>query len=361
MMEISDSKFQSNPHSDLKKRLDALHYCHPVTPHSAILVETLLNDIIASNEKLQILQKENSSFRADLQSALSEVRMYQSEITRLGTENNRLHLEMMKTKEQASESQEKWRVSNKKLENEKNDLKTLNEIHKVKIQELEIEKDQLKSRFESLYNKIYNPASQKSLKDANLSIKSQNSVKKQEFKLSKNLPQSETSSFSKSQQEWAQELQDSDDRVKKYQEQVEDLIKLNEDLQEDVKLLEIRVKSRDEEVARLSNLLNSGEFALKVPKRVAESNNEELIKTLNERLDLINSEFMKCEEELTVAKDRLSQVGNVHLERDVLSLKLEEASREIARLTMVAGVGNSDSGKFSMNTEKRFVSSNCKA
>ena len=140
-MEISDSKFQSNPHSDLKKRLDALHYCHPVTPHSAILVETLLNDIIASNEKLQILQKENSSFRADLQSALSEVRMYQSEITRLGTENNRLHLEMMKTKEQASESQEKWRVSNKKLENEKNDLKTLNEIHKVKIQELEIEKE----------------------------------------------------------------------------------------------------------------------------------------------------------------------------------------------------------------------------
>jgi chromosome segregation ATPase len=272
---------------------------------------------------MKVLQKENNTFKADLQSALSDVRMYQSEITRLGTENNRLHLEMMKIKEQTSECQEKWRVSNKKLENEKSDLKVLNEIHKLKIQELESEKDHLKSKFESLYNKIYNPASQKSLKDPNLSSKSQNSVRKQEFRMSKPLSSSESVHLTKSQQEWAQELQDSDDRVKKYQEQVEDLIKLKEDLQEDVKILEERTRIREEEILRLSNILNSGEFAMKVPKRVAESNNEELIRTLNERLDLINSEFMNCEEELTLAKERLSQVGNVHQERDVLSLKLE--------------------------------------
>jgi len=266
---------------------------------------------------------------------------------------------MMNIKEQASESQEKWRVSNKKLESEKNDLKVLCEIHKLKIQELEAQFDQQRSKFESLYNKVYNPSSQKSLKDSTLSIKSQNSVRKQEFKLSKPLSHSEPSVFSKSQQEWAQELQDSDDRVKKYQEQVEDLVKLKEDLQEDLKIAEERCRIREEEVMRLSNLLNSGEFALKVPKRVAESNNEDLIRTLNERLDLVNSEFMRSEEELTVAKERLSQVGDVHLERDTLMMRLEEATREIGRLSMV--VGNSGVGKgMSMETEKRYYLANGK-
>lgn len=260
----------------------------------------------------------------------------------------------MKIKEYASESQEKWRVSNKKLENEKNDLKALCEIHKLKIKELEAQFDQQRSKFDSLYNKIYNPSSQKSLKDPSLSIKSQNSVRKQEFKLSKPLNHSEPSVFSKSQQEWAQELQDSDDRVKKYQEQIEDLVKLKEDLQEDLKIAEERCRVREEEVMRLSNLLNSGEFAVKVPKRVAESNNEDLIRTLNERLDLVNSEFMRCEEELTVANERLSQVGDVHFERDNLMMKLEEATREIGRLSMVVGKG------MSMETEKRYYLGNGK-
>lgn len=334
-----------------------------MTPHSAILVETLLNDIIDSNEKQKLLKQESSELKSDLQKSLLEIQSYQREITRLGTENNTLHQAMMKLKEQTSESQEKWRVSNKKLENEKNDLKALNEIHKLKIQELESQSDQYRSKFESLYNKIYNPSSQKSLKDSSLSLKSQNSVRKQEFKLSKPLSQSDPSVFSKSQQEWAQELQDSDDRVKKYQEQLEDVIKLKEDLQEDLKIAEDRCRVREEEIMRLSNLLNSGEFAMKTPKRVAENNNEELIKTLNERLDLINSEFMRCEEELTVAKERLSQVGDVHLERDILTLKLEEATKEIGRLSMA--IGNSNVGKGSFETEKRYFVTNgkneCKA
>jgi chromosome segregation ATPase len=281
--------------------------------------------------------------------------MYQREVSRLGQTNNSLHLELMALKESASLNQEKWRVALRKLEAENSDLKALCDIHKAKCTEVEAERDAVKSRLDGLYNKVYNPASQKTLKDPALRVKKQNSLRKQEFKVAEGLEAGESiRGFTKSQQEWAQELQDSDERVKRYQEQVEELIKAKEELQEDLRIGEERLRNRDLEIERLSGILNSGEFAVKVPKRVAKETKEEEIRVLNERLDLVNAEYMRMEDELSLAKTRLAQVGNVHMERDVLTLKLDEANREIAKLTQVLSIGGN--GKSSFETEKRGFS-----
>jgi centrosomal protein CEP135 len=41
----------------LKKRLDALHYCQPLSMDSAALVEKLLNDLVKTTEGFQQMKK----------------------------------------------------------------------------------------------------------------------------------------------------------------------------------------------------------------------------------------------------------------------------------------------------------------
>ena len=270
--------------------------------------------------------------------------MYQREVSRLGKENNKLHIEIMNIKETSSASQEKWRVSLKKLETEVNDLKILVSIHQTRYSELESEKDELKTRLDTVLTKIYNPANERGLNDPSLSIREQNLIRKQEFRISSALNESESlSGFTKSQLEWAQELQDSDERIKKYQEQTEDLIKIKEDLQTEIGRSDEKLKNRDKEIERLVEILNSGEFATKVPKRLEKEENQEKLKILTERLDFVNSEYMKMDQELTIARSRLAQVGNVHEERDYLLLKLDSAQMEITKLqeTLALGEGGS--------------------
>ena len=128
--------------------------------------------------------------------------MYQREVSRLGKENNKLHIEIMNIKETSSASQEKWRVSLKKLETEVNDLKILVSIHQTRYSELESEKDELKTRLDAVLTKIYNPANERGLNDPSLSIREQNLIRKQEFRISSALNESESlSGFTKSQLE----------------------------------------------------------------------------------------------------------------------------------------------------------------
>lgn len=347
-MEIADKKFQSNCQIDLKKRLDALHYCHPVTPHSAILVETLLNDLLKSSQLSDKLKAENKQLAHDSKESTDTISMYQREISRIGIQNNDLHSELMNIKELQASSQEKWRVACKKLESECEDLKSLNSIQQSKFSELEAEKDKVKARLDRVLTKIYNPGSEKGLKDQNLSVKEQNAVKKQEFRISASLNPSENlRGLTKSQHEWAQELQDSDERLKQCQEQIEDLISMKEDLIEEVQRGKEKVKSRDLEIERLVGILNDGEFAVKVPKRVGNRESIEKVLVLNERMDFVNSENVKMEKELRIARERLAQVGNVHEERDLLLGKLEEALRENKKLKGIVENlpdGNKDSG-----------------
>ena len=108
----------------------------------------------------------------------------------------------MNIKETSSASQEKWRVSLKKLETEVNDLKILVSIHQTRYSELESEKDELKTRLDAVLTKIYNPANERGLNDPSLSIREQNLIRKQEFRISSALNESESlSGFTKSQLE----------------------------------------------------------------------------------------------------------------------------------------------------------------
>ena len=107
----------------LKKRLDALHYSQPFTIDSAALVDRLLNDLIKTTEGFQKLKGENEKLKITASKFEQMLEPLKRENAKLLKENNDLHYEMIKVKEDCDYRESKWKNQINSLEGEKNDLK----------------------------------------------------------------------------------------------------------------------------------------------------------------------------------------------------------------------------------------------
>ena len=106
----------------LKKKLDALHYTQPFGLDSAHLVERLFSDLIKVTEAFQDLKRTNESLMATSSKAEQALKPLQAEISMLSKENNALHYEMIKVKENSDNNSNRWRVAQRSLEGDKRDL-----------------------------------------------------------------------------------------------------------------------------------------------------------------------------------------------------------------------------------------------
>ena len=126
----------------LKKRLDALHYCQPLTLDSAALVEKLLGDLIKTTEGFQNLKRQNEEGKTNVLKAEGLLQPLKRENARLTKENNELHYEMIKVKEDADFKDNRWKTTMKSLEGEKNDLKFVLQQKDSSIKKLQDEVSQ---------------------------------------------------------------------------------------------------------------------------------------------------------------------------------------------------------------------------
>ena len=121
----------------LKKRLDALHYCHPFTIESATLVENLLNDLIKTTEGFQALKKANDELKSQQLRGERTIEPLKREIAKLVKENNDLHLELIRVKEDAEAKENRWQITLKSLEGDRSDLKFVIQQKDATIKKLE--------------------------------------------------------------------------------------------------------------------------------------------------------------------------------------------------------------------------------
>jgi chromosome segregation ATPase len=92
--------FQSKVYSELKARLDALHYTQPLGKESAALVEHLLDDLLKTTEGFQQLKRRVQESQANLQQQIqTALEPLQTDNARLLLEKNALTLELVRTKE----------------------------------------------------------------------------------------------------------------------------------------------------------------------------------------------------------------------------------------------------------------------
>mgnify|MGYP006976790068 CR=1 FL=1 len=129
---VSEKKFNT-----LKKRLEALHYCQPITIESASLVEKLLNDLIKTTEGFQNLKKMNEELKSAQFKGDQITEPLKRENARLLKENNELHYEVMKIKEEAEFKDSKIQSALKTIDGERNELKFLIQQKESAMKKLE--------------------------------------------------------------------------------------------------------------------------------------------------------------------------------------------------------------------------------
>ena len=293
---IADRRFQSKSYLALKKRLDSLRYCEPLSLESAPLVEKLLNDLLKTTEGFQQLKKLNFEANSKLKSLTESILPLQAEVSSLMKKNNELHLHLMSTKEDFDSKDSFWRASVKKLERENSDLNFLVEKTKDDLLKIENQNSELRTRLDSLMTKTY--ASQRGILEA----KDNNLGKLQSFELSKPLNSGSFEGFSKPDSVWANELRSSDERIKKLQTENETLKKTKNITEDETKRLKNQLENRNLEISRLSSMIGADFKPEVITNKYKESITNSNIEQLNDRIDYLNKENVKLEAEYKKAR-----------------------------------------------------------
>ncbi|KAI1238313.1 hypothetical protein IHE44_0013034 [Lamprotornis superbus] len=124
---------------NLRKRLDQLGYRHPLGVDSLPLVEKLFSDLVHTTESLRRAKLSSGKTEKECSNYDTVLEPYKIENARLTRENNDLHLEILKLKEQSDHRIKDLKASLRRVEHETSDLKFLNNqyIHKIKVLEKE--------------------------------------------------------------------------------------------------------------------------------------------------------------------------------------------------------------------------------
>lgn len=129
---MADRKFTS-----LRKRLDQLGYRQALGIESVPLVEKLFTDLVHTTESLKNVKIQLSRREKEKTTFEDNAEPYRSDNAKLVRENNELHLQLIRAKEDSEHTIKELKSSLRRLEHENADLKFLNTqyVHKVKALE----------------------------------------------------------------------------------------------------------------------------------------------------------------------------------------------------------------------------------
>ena len=141
-------------YTTLRKRLDQLGYRQPLVIEAVPLVEKLFSDLVHTTESFKNFKNQPHKFDESNVTDLSEP--YKNDNARLVKENNELHKELIKCKDEVEKLTMEMKSALNKLENENHDLKFLNTQYVSTIKSVEKESKQKSEHILSLEEKNMN-------------------------------------------------------------------------------------------------------------------------------------------------------------------------------------------------------------
>nr|XP_020459149.1 centrosomal protein of 135 kDa isoform X2 [Monopterus albus] len=321
---------------NLRKRLDQLGYRQPLGIESLPLVEKLFSDLVHTTESLRNAKLSAGKTEKESRNVDALLEPYRAENSRVVKENNELHLELLKLKEEKDRVTRELKTHVRKLDHETSDLKFLNNQYVHKVRSLEKDSKAKAERIQQLQEKnlqavVQTPGGKKR------SIP----FRRQRMQIDELIPPSSTSAYPVLQPDdpyVADLLQLADGRIHELQ---EDIIKLKLDLenaQEVIKHLNTQVEERDEEIERLNRALHGGRPHDVISLEAQNISNEKLISHLNLQIEYLqetNRTLEKKAEGLQQKKmDASTEVANLSLKNLELCEELTHIDDLAKRLEM---------------------------
>ncbi|XP_035997365.1 centrosomal protein of 135 kDa [Fundulus heteroclitus] len=316
---------------NLRKRLDQLGYRQPLGIESLPLVEKLFSDLVHTTESLRNAKLSAGKTEKESRNVDALLEPYRAENARVVRENNELHLELLKLREEKDRVSRDLKTHIRKLDHETSDLKFLNNQYVHKVRCLEKDSKAKAERIQQLQEKnmqavVQTPGGKKR------SIP----FRRQRMQIDELTPPSSTSAYPVQQPDdpyIADLLQLADRRVHELQ---EDIIKLKldvENAQECINHLNAQVDERDREIERLNCALQGGRPHDVISLEVQNVSNEKLIAHLNLQIEYLQEANRTLEERIEglqqKKKDASTEVAN-------LSLKNLELCEELTHIDHLA-------------------------
>ena len=344
-----------------KKKAETLHYTQPFTLESTAIVDRLITDVMRVSEKYAQIKKSFEETGQELSRQKQSVQPISFENEKLTKENNQLHMEIIKIKEEYSTKESNWRTSVTTLEENKTDLKFVIELKDTKIRELEKECMNLKEKLNQTLAKIYCPSQNElnkrpkgtPIEPANLVLQSQ------KFYVSKPLEGQELPSIPKESAQWLEELKKADERTQKYRKDVEDLNKKLKNLEIEKTDYIAKMENRENEIKRLQELYSPEQNKDKMTNKYISSSNEITLNKLNSQIDHLNNVNHKLEDELK--KIKLSNQAAQHIVTDPDSLHKTIETLQSKNNALQSSIKQCESRIQSLETEKGNIAEQIKS
>uniref|UniRef100_A0A8C9YH76 Centrosomal protein 135 n=1 Tax=Sander lucioperca TaxID=283035 RepID=A0A8C9YH76_SANLU len=321
---------------NLRKRLDQLGYRHPLGIESLPLVEKLFSDLIHTTESLRNAKLSAGKTEKESRNVDALLEPYRAENARVVRENNELHLELLKLKEEKDRVSRELKAHVRKLDHETSDLKFLNNQYVHKVRCLEKDSKAKAERIQQLQEKnmqavVQTPGGKKR------SIP----FRRQRMQIDELIPSSSTSAYPVSQPDdpyIADLLQLADGRIHELQ---EDIVKVKLDLenaQECIKHLNTQVEERDKEVERMNRALHGGRPYDVISLEAQNISNEKVISHLNLQIEYLQEANRTLDQKVAglqqKKKDASTEVANLSLKNLELCEELTHIDDLAKRLEM---------------------------
>ncbi|XP_068599752.1 centrosomal protein of 135 kDa [Brachionichthys hirsutus] len=315
----------------LRKRLDQMGYRQPLGIDSLPLVEKLFSDLVHTTESLRNAKLSAGKTEKESRNVDSLLEPYRAENARAVRENNDLHQEVLKLKEEKDRVARELKTHIRKLDRETCDLKFLNNQYVHKVRCLEKDGKAKSERIQQLQEKnmqavVQTPGGKKH------SIP----FRRQRMQIDELLPPSATAPYPVPQPDdpyIADLLQVADGRINELQQEI---IKIKLDLenaQEFIKHLNTQVELRDKEIERLNRALQGGRPHDVISLEAQNLSNEKLIAHLNLQIEYLQETNRTLEQKVDGLRQKKEVVST---EVASLSIKNQELCKELTHIDDLA-------------------------
>ncbi|XP_068536474.1 centrosomal protein of 135 kDa isoform X3 [Anas acuta] len=316
---------------NLRKRLDQLGYRQPLGLESLPLVEKLFSDLVHTTESLRSAKLSAGKIEKEFSNYDTILEPYKTENAKLTRENNELHLEILKLKEQSDRHVKDLKANLRRVEHEAADLRFLNNQYVHKIKSLEKENKSKTEKIQQLQEKnlqavVQTPGGRK----RNIPFR------RQRMQIDQPVPPSGVSAYPVPQPEdpyIADLLQVADNRIHELQLEVTELQEKLEISESGMKNYSKQVELRDKEIERLMLALDGGRSHEVISLESRSKSNEKLIAHLNLQVEYLQQTNKELENRI---QDLLDTKQNVTSEVVHLSNKNEELCQELNEIDHLA-------------------------